>query len=163
MEMVRMASRGNPLFLPEDREIAKKTPCYTVETLHELRGELGSDKPICLMVGADAFLGLASWHDWRSLFDLAHILVAQRPGFDIFSAMTEPLRGEYRARLSEDPEVLKHSPCGRIVAVDITLLDISSSMIRACFSRGASARYLLPEDVLDYILGHGLYREKHAV
>ncbi len=163
MEMVRIASKGNLLFLPDDRETAKETPCYSVETLLQLRRELGSEKPFCLMVGADAFLGLASWHNWRDLFDLAHILVAQRPGFDIGSKMTEPLGMEYRARISNDAEALRHSPSGRIVVVDVTLLDISSSMIRECLSRGRSARYLLPDDVLDYIGIHGLYREQNEI
>ena len=159
--MVRVATKGNPLFFPEDREILKKTPSYSVETLRELRKELGEEKPICLMVGADAFLGLASWHEWRDIFGLAHVLVAQRPGFDIGSRMKAPLSAEFSARFSEDPEALRHSPFGRIVTIDITLLDISSSMIRECFRIGKSARYLLPEEVLDYIRMHGLYREKH--
>lgn len=163
LEMIRIAIRDNPLFVADECEIAKKTPCYSVETLLELRAEYGSDRPICLMVGADAFLGLASWHEWRELFGLAHVVVAQRPGFDLRAAMKAPLAGEYASRLELDPTALHHSPCGRILTVDITLLDISSSRIRECFSSGKSARYLLPEGVLDYILNHDLYREKHEV
>ncbi len=162
MEMVRIASTGNPLFFPDDREIAKKTPCYSVETLEELRKEWGNDKPVCLMVGADAFLGLASWHEWRRLFDLAHVLVAQRPGFDIESRMTDPLRSEYRSRLSGDREKLRHLPSGLIMTMEITPLDISSSMIRDCLEKGHSPRYLLPEEVLVYIRKHGLYQEKNG-
>lgn len=163
MEMVRIASSGNSLFFPDEREISKQSPCYSVETLHQMRGELGNEKPFCLMVGADAFLGLASWHNWTELFDLAHILVAQRPGFDLSSRMTEPLQSEFRARLSSEPEALRHSPSGKIVVVEITLMDISSSMIRECLSGGRSARYLLPDEVLDYIGNHGLYRERNEI
>ncbi|MHB1301043.1 MAG: nicotinate-nucleotide adenylyltransferase [Burkholderiales bacterium] len=163
MEMVRIAAEGNPLFIPDEREVLKTSPCYSVETLLELRSELGPDKPLCLMVGADAFLGFPAWHRWRELFDLAHILVAQRPGFDIRSAITGVLGEEYAARSEQDPAALRRFSCGRIVTLDITLLDISASTIRECFAKGASARYLLPEGVLDYIQNHGLYREKHAV
>ena len=163
MEMAKIATAGNPLFIPDEREVLKTSPCYSVETLLELRAELGPGKPLCLMVGADAFLGFPAWHRWRELFDLAHILVAQRPGFDIHSAITGVLAKEYAARSEKDLAALRHFSCGRIVTIDITLLDISASMIRECLAKGASARYLLPEGVLDYIRNHGLYREKHAV
>ncbi|MBY0577643.1 MAG: nicotinate-nucleotide adenylyltransferase [Burkholderiales bacterium] len=162
-EMVRIAACGNSLLIPDPREIRKGSPCFSVETLLEMRAELGDEQPLCLMLGADAFLGLVRWHRWTELFDLAHVLVAQRPGFDIRSAMTSPLREAYAQRLATGPEVLRQSPCGGIVNVDITLLDISSSMIRECFSRGTSARYLLPDGVLDYIQSHNLYREQHEV
>lgn len=161
LEMVRIAASGNPLLVPDDRETRKTMPCYSVETLTELRSELGKDKPICLMVGADAFLGLATWHEWERIFDLAHVIVAQRPGFDL--ALKGPLSEEYEKRREKDPAVLRHLPSGKILNVDITLLDISSSMIRQCLARGKSVRYLLPDAVLDYIRSHGLYREKHAV
>lgn len=163
LEMVRIASAGNSLLVPDAMEIRKTSPCYSVETLIETRANLGEERPLCLMLGADAFLGLANWHRWRELFDLAHIVVAQRPGFDIRSAITFPLQQEYAARLVHAPEALRAAPHGKILNVGITLLDISSSMIRECFSRGTSARYLLPDGALDYIQHHDLYREKHDV
>ena len=163
MEMVKIAAAGNPLLVPDEREVLKTSPSYSVETLLDLRSELGPDKPICFMVGADAFLGFPAWHRWRELFGLAHILVAQRPGCDIRSAITGALGEEYAARSERDPAALRRFSFGRIVTIDITLLDISASTIRECFAKGASARYLLPQGVLDYIRNHGLYREKHAV
>lgn len=161
LEMVRIATTGNPLLVPDDREIGKKTPCYSVETLIELRSEFGEDKPICLMVGADAFLGLETWREWQRLFDLAHVIVAQRPGFDL--ALKGPLSEQFETRRERDPDILRRYPSGKILTVDITLLDISSSMVRQCLAGGRSVRYLLPDAVLDYIRNHGLYREKHAV
>ena len=161
LEMVGIAAAGNPVLIPDDREIDKKTPCYSVETLIELRSEFGIDRAICLMVGADAFLGLSTWHEWEALFDLAHVIVAQRPGFDL--ALKGPLSEQYEKRRENDPDALRHFPAGKILTVDITLLDISSSAIRECLAKDKSARYLLPDAVLDYIRNHGLYREKHAV
>jgi nicotinate-nucleotide adenylyltransferase len=160
-EMVEIATAGNSILTPDDREIGKKTPCYSVETLIELRSEFGMDKPICLMVGADAFLGFSTWHEWERLFDLAHVIVARRPGFDL--ALKGALAGQYEKRRENDPDALRHVPAGKILTVDITPLDISSSAIRDYFARDKSARYLLPDAVLDYIRNHGLYREKHAV
>ncbi|MDP2200358.1 MAG: nicotinate-nucleotide adenylyltransferase, partial [Sulfurimicrobium sp.] len=58
MEMVSLAIAGNPRFVLDEREVRKNSPGYTLETLSELRQEMGSEQPVCLLVGADAFLGL---------------------------------------------------------------------------------------------------------
>ena len=53
---------------------------YTVDTLRELRMELGDAAPLALLIGADSLLGLPGWHEWRALFGLAHFVVADRRG-----------------------------------------------------------------------------------
>ena len=85
LEMVRLACAGNPLFVVDDREIRRRGPSYSFDTLSELRAEFGADQPLCMLLGADAFLGLANWHRWQDLFDLAHFAVAHRPGFSQIS------------------------------------------------------------------------------
>ena len=80
LEMVRLAAAGNPLFTVDDREVKRSGPGYTIETLTELRREAGATQPLCVLLGADAFLELATWHRWHELFGLAHLIVAHRPG-----------------------------------------------------------------------------------
>src|SRR5512135_3507350 len=80
LEMARHAVAGNPRFAVDAREVASPRPSYTVDTLDTLRAELGADRTLWLLLGADAFLDLASWHEWRRLFSLANIAVAARPG-----------------------------------------------------------------------------------
>ncbi|HMA11917.1 MAG TPA: nicotinate (nicotinamide) nucleotide adenylyltransferase, partial [Steroidobacteraceae bacterium] len=70
LEMVRRAVAGNPRFEADAREVNRLRPSYTVDTLNELRAELGNERPLWLLLGADAFLGLPSWHEWRRLFEL---------------------------------------------------------------------------------------------
>ena len=53
---------------------------YSVDTLTELRRE-NPERSLCLLLGMDAFLGMPNWHRWREIFDLAHIVVAHRPGW----------------------------------------------------------------------------------
>ena len=79
VEMVRLAIAGNPAFHLDDAEAQSSAPSYSVPTLERLRGELGARRPLVLLLGAHAFLGLESWHRWRELFNLAHIAVATRP------------------------------------------------------------------------------------
>lgn len=158
--MVRLACARNPLFEVDEREVAGNAPGYTVDTLTALRAELGTAQPLCLLLGADAFLGLETWHRWRDLFGLAHIVVARRPGFPLLhesASMPAALRGEFAARCTEDALHLRSAPAGRIFVQAISALDISATHIRADIARGRSPRYLLPEPVLGYIREHHLY------
>jgi nicotinate-nucleotide adenylyltransferase len=160
LEMARLAIDGNPLFKIDDREVKLSGPGYTVDTLTEVRREIGDKRPLCLLLGADAFLELATWHRWHELFGLAHLVVAHRPGFPPESwpgRMPEPLAREYAARHMRQPFAVHLSPAGGIATQAIAALDISASMIRDSLARGVSPRYLLPDPVLDYIRGHGLY------
>lgn len=163
LEMVRLGIAGNPLFALDEREIFKTAPSYSVETLLDLRRELGEAQSLCLFMGADAFLGLSTWHRWRELFGLAHIVVAQRPGVAGIAraAATLPaeLRDELNRRLANEPGALQDAPAGAILVHPITALDISATQIRSDLAAGRSPRYLLPDAVLDYIQTNGLYKD----
>lgn len=158
--MLELAVAGNPRFRLDLRETRKTTPSYTIETLTELRAEYG-DSPLALLLGSDAFMGLASWHRWQELFDLAHIVVAHRPGFspDWRQGVAPTLREQIEARLLDDVAGLKSTPAGRIFLHAITALDISASAIRRMMQSGQSAQYLLPDSVIDYIQSNSLYSQ----
>lgn len=160
LAMVKLAVRDNPLFGIDERETARNGPAYTFDTLNELRQELGIERPLCLLIGADAFLDFATWHRWRELLDLAHIVVAHRPGYPVErwqERMPLPLAREYAARTLQQPLAVHLAPAGGIAVVAITALDISATMIRECIRAGRSPRYLLPDSVLDYIQSRRLY------
>jgi nicotinate-nucleotide adenylyltransferase len=162
LAMVRLATAGNSLFTVDARESAITTPGYTVDTLAAIRAEVGSTQSLVLMLGADAFLDLATWSRWHELFRLAHIAVACRPGFPVDtwqSRMPQPLAAEYSARLMQQPFSVHVTPAGGVVVVPIAALDISATMIRNATRRGDSSRYLLPDDIYQYIQEHGLYTE----
>ena len=159
--MVRLATADNPRFAVDDRETTRSGPGYTYDTLMELRQEIGQQRPLALLLGADAFLDLATWHRWRALFDLAHVIVAYRPGYPIDtwqSRMPEPLAHEYATRSMQQPLAVHLAPAGGVAAVSMTGLDISATFVRNAVRAGSSPRYLLPDAVLDYIRSHGLYR-----
>ncbi len=159
LEMVRRAIAGNPLFEVDAREVARPEPSYTVDTLTALRGEQGVGQPLWLMMGADAFLGLASWHRWQQLFDLANIVVVTRPGAHTLQPDTlpEPLKSEVLKRQVTDPSAA--GPAGSVLLRQMTPLEISATAIRETLSRQGSVRYLLPDAVLNYIHEHQLYRQ----
>ena len=162
LAMVRLAAADNKRFTVDDREIRRAGPGYTHDTLAALRGELGST-PLVLLLGADAFLELATWHRWHELFGLAHIAIAHRPGFPVErwgERMPQPLAREYAARLMHQPLATHLQPAGGIVVVPFTALDISATTIRDRLRAGTSPRYLLPDSVIDYIQRHRLYETR---
>ncbi len=148
--MVKLAIADNPLFVLDDRETQRAGKSYTFDTLSEVRAELGPLCPLVLMMGADAFLGLMSWHRWQEIFNLAHIAVAHRPGAAL-GGMPEPLAHEFAQRRSNDAQAIHRAPGGTIVEVSIAALDISATKIRAMVRARRSARYLLPPAVFDYV------------
>ena len=159
LAMTRLAAQGNPRLKVDERELRREGMSYTVDTLAELRSELGATQPLCLILGADAFLRLPAWSRWLQLFALAHIAVAARPGYDLSerSLQSDELAGQWRARLTTSRSELGERPCGLIVKVEIPLLEISATDIRARIVGAASARYLVPQPVLDYISAERLY------
>jgi nicotinate-nucleotide adenylyltransferase len=161
VQMVRLAIAGNDRFVCDDRETRRAGKGYTFDTLVDLRLEIGKTRPLAMLVGADAFLDLATWHRWRELFDLAHIIVAYRPGYPIDTwqgRMPEPLAHEYAVRYMQQPLAVHLAAAGGIAAVSMTGLDISATFVRTAVHDGTSPRYLVPDAVLDYIESHGLYR-----
>ena len=156
LSMVQMAIADQPGFVLDDRELRRGGPSYTVDTLAELRAEIGPQRPLCLLLGRDAFLGLPSWHSWREILSLSHIVVMQRPGYE--PEFEEPLAGEIEQRQTLSPLALHQRPAGHILFWQTRNLDISATQIRTLLAAGRSPRYLLPEVVWNYIRQQRLYQ-----
>ncbi|MDP2826905.1 MAG: nicotinate-nucleotide adenylyltransferase [Sulfuritalea sp.] len=166
LAMVEQALATLPGFSVDPGEVLavadSPAPSYTVATLERQRRLHGSQRPLVLLLGADAFARLESWHRWRELFGLAHIAVATRPGHELtVGAGDTPLDSEFAARRGIVAD-LADAPAGRIVPFAITALEISASAIRERLARGLSVRYLVPDAVLDYIDSHQIYRTSHG-
>ncbi|PAV48133.1 nicotinic acid mononucleotide adenylyltransferase [Pseudomonas sp. HAR-UPW-AIA-41] len=155
LQLVRLAAEGEPLLRVDDRELARATPSWTIDTLESLRAELGVDDQLFLLLGWDAFCGLPSWHRWTELLQHCHLLVLQRPDAD--TEAPEALRDLLAARSVNEPAALC-GPAGQIAFVWQTPLAVSATDIRRRLATGRSVRFLLPDAVLHYIDAHGLYR-----
>jgi nicotinate-nucleotide adenylyltransferase len=164
LAMVERALATMPGFSVDAAEVldAAPGPSYTIDTLERQRRLHGAQRPLVLLLGADAFARLEEWHRWRDLFDLAHIAVATRPGHEIkVGAGDTALDLEFRARKGAAAD-LAAAPAGRIVPFAITALEISATALRERLARGLSVRHLVPDPVLDYIQTHQLYRTPHG-
>ncbi|MCB1916691.1 MAG: nicotinate-nucleotide adenylyltransferase [Rhodocyclaceae bacterium] len=163
LAMAVLAAAANPLLDVDPAEVASPRPSYTIDTLERLRRELGAEQPLVLILGADAFAGLTSWHRWRELFAFAHVAIANRPGHAPHerrwpAALDPALDEACTPRLTRDAAALAAAPAGCVMPFEMTPLAISATRIRALLAGAHSARYLLPDEVLDYIGKHSLYR-----
>jgi nicotinate-nucleotide adenylyltransferase len=155
LKMLELALHdGEPGFRIDTRELDRPGPSYMVDTLASIRTEIGT-RPLCLIVGLDAFLGLPHWHRWRELFDLAHLIVMRRPG--AAPAFPGDLGPYLRERRTDQAGTLSRQPSGSICFVDVTQLDISATRIRKAMRTGKSPRYLIPEPVRQFIQDERLY------
>lgn len=164
LAMVERALADMPGFSVDAGEVLNATsrPSYTIETLERQRRLHGPQRPLVLLLGADAFARLEAWHRWRELFGLAHIAVATRPGHELtVGAGGSALDREFAARRGEAAD-LPDAPAGRIVPFAITALEISATAIRRRLAQGLSVRHLVPDAVLDYIESHQIYRTPHG-
>ena len=144
LEMVKAAVADQPAFVVDDREVRRTGVSYSVDTLTELRAEY-PQRSLCLLLGMDAFLGLPNWHRWRELLDLAHIIVAHRPGW---RAPTMGPLGEVMVdRGTGSVRDLHEHRAGRIYVHAVTQLEISSTELRQLISQGRDPRYIVPEEV----------------
>jgi nicotinate-nucleotide adenylyltransferase len=138
----------------DDREIRRKGNSYMVDTLLEIRQESGS-APLMLVIGQDAANQLASWHRWRTIFDLAHLVIMRRP--ESVVSWSAELSTVLENRLVEQPDPLLRQASGLVLLLELTQLAISSTDIRNRLQTGRSPGFLLPDPVIDYIRDNRLY------
>ncbi len=154
LRMVQLAIAGQAGFVADDRELRRDGPSYTIDTLSSLRDEFPR-RSLGLIVGMDAFLGLPDWHRWQDILDVAHIVVAHRPGWrapdigPLGDLITE--RGTHRV---DDLHDVRN---GRIHIHAVTQLEISSSDIRDLVAAGRDPRFLMPDAVCESIHQSGCY------
>lgn len=155
--MLELAVAGERGLVVDRRELAREGRSYTVDTLRALRAEIGDAAPVALLVGGDSFLGLPQWKHWRELFDLAHFIVAERPGSTLDSAMPAALAARADGRWTDAPDAFSRAPAGLIHRLRQPLNSASASGVRARIAAGEPWRELVPPPVAAYIDRHRLY------
>ncbi len=154
LEMVRVAIAGRSGFVVDDCEIHRGGPSYTVDTLLTLREEF-EERPLGLILGMDAFLGLPTWYRWEAILDLAHIIVAHRPGWR--APEIGPLGKLISERGTHRIADLHETANGRIHIHAVTQLEISSTEIRELVAGGRDPMFLMPDGVRDVIAASRCY------
>ncbi|WP_297574685.1 nicotinate-nucleotide adenylyltransferase [uncultured Deefgea sp.] len=153
---VKAAIAGEAGLLADDREVRRAGFCYTLDTLREIQAE-NPQALLVWLIGADSWQHLPSWHAWRELLDLGHLLIAARPEFDIDvenSRLSPDLAEEFASRhVIANTDTLSR---GKISLLSSPLMPISSTQVRDLLSRGEDVSALTP--VFDLLDQSGLYR-----
>jgi nicotinate-nucleotide adenylyltransferase len=153
LAMLEAAVLNVPGLGVDARELSREGPSYTVDTLIELRGEVGQARPLIWIVGTDILPALPKWSRWQQLLDLAHLVILERPGADSPPLAVTRWLDQHRI----DQSALLTAAAGGVVTLDQPVLDIASSDIRALLAAGRDPRFLLPEVVMEYIERHKLF------
>ena len=160
VEIVRLAIQKNPDFVLDEREIYRDGVSYSIDTVREFKQEFGEEVRLCFILGADAFIKLPEWNNWKELFNLCHFIVSTRPGYSltlIKELLSKELREECSQRWVSNTESLRKDTSGLIFISSTTMLDISATSIRAHIAVGRSVRHLVPSVTVNYISENKLY------
>ncbi len=144
LNMVKVAVSSNKNFEAVSNEVDRSGYTYTVDTLKELHGLYPSGTEFYYIIGADVVMDLLTWRNWQEVFTLTNFIAVMRPGFS---------DEEFSKRLSE----LKMKYRINIQSFQIPLLEISSTFIRERIKAGKSVKYLIKEEVEEYIIQNKLY------
>lgn len=158
-EMLHLAVRDLPFCRVDERELRRDGPSYSVDTLNDIRREIGTERPLAWLLGADSFSGLASWHHWRELFELAHFVIAIRPGHEL-GRLAEPLRSACEGRWAEAPQALENKGAGRLYRLILPPRPESATAIRRSLAAGEGDLGWLSPAVAEYVRERGLYRSQ---
>jgi nicotinate-nucleotide adenylyltransferase len=137
LKMSYLATESNPYFEVSKIEINRSGPSYTIDTIKDFRSIYGWDAKIFFITGADAFLEIESWYKKEELLTMCQFVAATRPGYDL-----DKLHNNFK-------KVLK--------IMEIPLLAISSTDIRNRIRNSLSIKYIVLEEVRDYIYRNELY------
>lgn len=143
-------------------ELDREGPSYTVDTLRFLRAHRVGDRPLAILLGADSFLSLPTWKEWRSLFELAHIVVAEREGNGLDAMLSAGLAEATTGRLAHSADELHGVASGLLLRLRQPLRPESASEVRRRIATGGDWRALIPHSVADYIASHRLYGLRRA-
>jgi nicotinate-nucleotide adenylyltransferase len=155
LEIVKMALKANTFFEVSSFEVDSAVSSYSIKTIEHIREVYGCTPYFIL--GRDAFNEISSWYQAHRLFDLTHFVVMSRPGVPVYPL--GDVLGEAAKRFKATLRGFINERENEIVFVEVTAYAVSSSHIRELCKEGRSIRYLVPEEVHDYIRKERIYSE----
>lgn len=156
LTMLELAIKNINGFVIDECELQRQEISYTIDTVKFIREKTGNTS-LCLLLGTDAFNTLNTWRDWQSLLDFVHIIIAERPDTRKQTQNPELIRylEEYK---TNQIDTLNKQSAGKIIKIEIPILDISATRIRDIFRNRGNPAYLLPDNVINYIYSNNIYQ-----
>lgn len=156
LRMVELAIKNKKGLVTETCEYMRETPSKTIDTLRELRAR-NTDTTFCLIIGMDGLVSFTSWHEWQEILKLAHLVVAERPGYKLPN--TGIVANLIKEREAKNLAALHSHKAGLIMFFPAPQLEVSSTAIRSNLIKGETSS-LIPYEVQEYITQRNLYTNK---
>lgn len=160
-EMLELAVAGHPRLSVDRRELRRGGASFTIDTLREVRQELGAETPLIWLLGSDALVGLATWKHWRGMFELAHVLAYKRPGSELENSWLRthagPVYEEIAPRWCSNAELRDRPAGGFSIFQPRAERPESASEVRASIAGGSDWSAQVPVPVAHYIVARRLY------
>jgi nicotinate-nucleotide adenylyltransferase len=153
--MVAFAIQEHADWRASDLELRYDAPSYTSRTLSLFHDRGYRPAELFFVIGADAFLEIASWRDYPAILESAHFVVISRPGFGV-GELPQRLP-QLASRMGTDPLDASSSARPLIILIDAPTADVSSTAIRRRLAEGEPIAGLVPANVRQHIEQHGLY------
>ncbi|WP_131536419.1 nicotinate (nicotinamide) nucleotide adenylyltransferase [Pedobacter nototheniae] len=135
LEMAKLATENAENIRVSDIEFALPQPSYTIDTLTYLH-EKYPEKEFVLIMGADNLVSFKKWKNYEVLLKNYQIFVYPRPGANVDEWKSHP----------------------SITFTSTPLMEISSTFIRKSIKEKKNVQFFLPDKVVDFIEGKGMYK-----
>ncbi|MFG6440564.1 nicotinate (nicotinamide) nucleotide adenylyltransferase [Roseateles sp. LKC17W] len=139
VQMLRLLTAGEPRFAVDDRELHRRGPSFTADTLGEFQRETPQAE-LMFLIGQDQYARLPSWYRAEAVTQLATLVVVPRAGEAV---VTPPGMPPHRLQVLNLPDI-----------------PLSSTAVRDAIVRGDDISPLVGADVASYIDSHRLYGKK---
>ncbi|MBI3346441.1 MAG: nicotinate (nicotinamide) nucleotide adenylyltransferase [Burkholderiales bacterium] len=139
VQMLKRLTAGEPRFAVDERELHRRGPSFTADTLREFAAQYPGAE-LMFLIGQDQYARLPTWYRVEAVTELATLVVVPREGEAV---VTPPGLGPHRLRVLQLPET-----------------PISSTAVREALARGEDISPMVGAEVASYIASHRLYEKK---
>ncbi len=161
--MLALATQDDALLRISTIEVDEPERPYAVDTVARMQNEMGADRRLFFMIGADSWSEITTWHEWQRLLKMCDLIVVTRPGYELSgnipaqAAQVVDVRGMSQQKISE---LLGSDSGPRTFLTDAAMVDVSATRIRATVQSNdwATLNEMVPPDVASYIEKYELYK-----
>ena len=159
-EMVRISLQDHENFFVSDKELIRKGPSFTIDTINEFKKEYGCNTDFSLLMGSDAFLDITTWKNKNKIFETIEIIIMLRGHWKNYNAIVSFIdenisKGYF---FNEQDNTFSHKKKKKILICRVPKINISSTMIRERVKNHESIKDFVPANIEKIIRTKELYK-----
>lgn len=158
IQMLKLLCQHDALFNIDLREFNKATYSYTIETLIDLRNEIGDEIPLLFIIGEDSLYTINKWHRWTELLNYTHLIICKRNITKMINKVDNELLEWIETHRTSDKKMLDRKSSGYLYIASTPYYEISATEIRKTIEDKKSVDKFLPSYINTYINEYNLYK-----